>query len=85
MSEQKRKEKSQGKKVQEKSNAPKGIGQGIPGGDNAKPVGPKFNVYWIYLLIIATILGLNFFYGSKKPMETNQREVIYHMLAQGDV
>ena len=54
-------------------------------GGGIKFGGNKFNVYWIYILIIATILGLNFFYSSKSPVETSQREVIFQMLVQGDV
>lgn len=46
---------------------------------------PKFNVYWVYILIIAAILGLQFFYGNKKPVETNWHEVKYQMLVNGDI
>ena len=47
--------------------------------------GKKFNVYWIYIVIILGILGLNFFYGSKTAVETNWNEVQYKMLKEGDI
>ncbi len=46
---------------------------------------PKFNIYWVYILIIAAILGLQFFYTGSKPLETNWHEVRYQMLDNGDV
>ena len=47
--------------------------------------GKKFNVYWIYIVIILGILGLNFFYGSKTPIETTWNEVQFKMLREGDI
>src|SRR5690606_25778102 len=39
-------------------------GQG-PGKDNKTPrKGPKFNIYWIYGIMILLLIGLNFFSGS---------------------
>jgi cell division protease FtsH len=83
MSEKENKDKKREKESKEKKNpefTPPTIG-----GGGMKIGGGKFNVYWIYILIIAAILGLNFFYSSKSPVETSQREVIYQMLAQSDV
>ena len=70
--------KEQENKDPKKSGAPKG-------GNQLNLGGKKFNVYWIYILIILAILGLQFFYGSKEPIETNWNEVQYKMLKEGDV
>lgn len=36
-----------------------------PGKDNKSPKkGPKFSIYWVYAIMIAILLGLNFFSGS---------------------
>jgi AFG3 family protein len=45
----------------------------------------KFNVYWIYILIILGILALNLFYTAKEPIETNWSEVQNTMLRSGDI
>ena len=45
---------------------------------------PKFNVYWIYLLIIATILGLNFL-RFQETDEAINAEGDMPCSAQGDV
>ncbi|MDY0200121.1 MAG: ATP-dependent zinc metalloprotease FtsH [Bacteroidales bacterium] len=47
--------------------------------------GKKFNVYWIYIVIILGILGINFFYGSKDAVETTWNEVQTKMLYEDDV
>lgn len=46
---------------------------------------PKFNVYWVYILIIAAIFLLNFFYSGRNAVESNWQEVKTQMLAKGDV
>ncbi len=57
-----------------------------PKGNNQMNIGgKKFNVYWIYIIIILGILGLNFFYGSKTPVETTWNEVQFKMLQEGDI
>lgn len=57
-----------------------------PKGNNQMNIGgKKFNVYWIYIIIILGILGLNFFYGSKNPIETTWNEVQFKMLKEGDI
>lgn len=38
-------------------------GQG-PGKDKTPRKGPKFNIYWIYGIMILLLIGLNFFSGS---------------------
>jgi ATP-dependent metalloprotease FtsH len=71
-------EKKQNDKKTENPNAPKG-------GPQMSFGGKKFNVYWIYIIIILGILGLNFFYGSKEPIETTWNEVQFKMLKEGDI
>lgn len=61
-----------------KPNQQKGSGQMNIGGK-------KFNVYWIYIVIILGILGLNLFYGSKDAVETTWNEVQSKMLYEDDV
>jgi len=53
------------------------------GGSKFTP--PKFNVYWVYIIIIAAIFILNFFYSSKNALETNWHEVKNQMLVKDDV
>jgi len=72
-------EKKQENKDPKKPNTPKG------GGGQINLGGKKFNVYWIYILIILGILGLQFFYGSKNPVETTWNEVQFKMLNEGDI
>jgi len=46
---------------------------------------PKFNVYWVYILIIAGIILLNFFYGGKSAIEMDWQTVKSQMIANGEV
>jgi ATP-dependent metalloprotease FtsH len=55
------------------------------GGDGGSKKTPKFNVYWVYILIIAAIFFLNFFYSGRNPVESNWQEVKSQMLANGEV
>lgn len=55
------------------------------GGGNINFGGKKFNVYWIYIVIILGILGLNLFYSAKEPVETTWSDVQYKMIEQGDI
>lgn len=69
-----KKKPEQGKKPnQQKNNGQMNIG------------GKKFNVYWIYIIIILGILGLQFFYGNKSAVETSWREVESKMLYENDI
>ncbi|HZJ73880.1 MAG TPA: ATP-dependent metallopeptidase FtsH/Yme1/Tma family protein, partial [Perlabentimonas sp.] len=47
--------------------------------------GKKFNVYWIYIIIILGILGLQFFYSGKSAVETTWSEVQSKMLYENDI
>lgn len=58
---------------------------GAKGGGNINFGGKKFNIYWVYLFIILGILGLQFFYSTKEPIESNWQQVETKMLQQGDV
>lgn len=53
-------------------------------GDN-RPKAPKFNVYWVYILIIAGIIFLQFFYSGKNAVVTSWQEVKNQMLASNEV
>lgn len=55
----------------------------IGGGKNIKA--PKFNGYWIYLLLALLIIGFNFFNLQTEPVKTNWQEVKTKMLEKGDV
>ncbi|RPH33148.1 MAG: ATP-dependent metallopeptidase FtsH/Yme1/Tma family protein [Bacteroidales bacterium] len=57
----------------------------IFGGNASSSKTPKFNVYWVYIVIIGAIILLNFYYGGQGPKETNWQEVKTQMLANGDV
>ncbi len=57
----------------------------IFGGDGGSKKAPKFNVYWVYIVIIAAIILLNFVYSGRSAIETNWQEVKSHMLADKDV
>lgn len=70
-----------GKKQDDKKTNPSS-----PKGNNHMNIGgKKFNIYWIYIIIILGILGLNFFYGTKAPVETTWNEVNFKMLKEGDI
>ncbi|HOZ15340.1 MAG TPA: ATP-dependent zinc metalloprotease FtsH [Tenuifilaceae bacterium] len=53
-------------------------------GEN-KPKAPKFNVYWVYILIIAGIIFLQFFYSGKNAVVTSWQEVKNQMLVNKEV
>lgn len=57
------------------------------GGDNSSggKSSPKFNVYWVYIVIIAAIFLLNFFYSGRNAIESNWQEVKNQMIANGEV
>ncbi len=56
-------------------------------GNDEKPLrkGPKFNVYWIYLIIFAILIASTFYKFSPESSIISQQEVFNNMLAQGDV
>ncbi len=56
-------------------------------GNDEKPLrkGPKFNVYWIYLIIFAILIASTFYKFSPESSVISQQEVFNNMLAQGDV
>jgi AFG3 family protein len=57
----------------------------IFGGNSGSKKAPKFNVYWVYIVIIAAIILLNFVYSGRNAIETNWQEVKSQMLANKDV
>ncbi|MDD2277575.1 MAG: ATP-dependent zinc metalloprotease FtsH, partial [Bacteroidales bacterium] len=55
------------------------------GNNNLNVGGIKFNIYWIYILIILGILGLNLWYTTKEPVETTWQDVRGQMIKDGDI
>jgi AFG3 family protein len=58
--------------------------------DNFKPKTsgngkPKFNMTFFYLALIIILLGIQFFSGSEKPVETSWRDLRGTMLKDGDI
>lgn len=78
------KNKNTDKENKQKDNNPN-PSQENKGGGNLNIGGKKFNVYWIYILIILGILGLNLFYNAKDPVETTWSDVQHQMLKNGDI
>jgi len=52
-----------------------GMPPGFDGG-GPKKKGPKFNMYWIYGLIVVALIGLNFFSGSMKSATEKQKSFL---------
>lgn len=58
----------------------------IPGdGKGQLPKPPKFNVYWVYILIILGVFLIQFFFSGKSPVVTSWQEVKNQMLANDEV
>ncbi len=49
------------------------------------PKPPRFNVYWIYILIILGVFLIQFFFSGKSPVVTSWQEVKNQMLANDEV
>jgi len=49
------------------------------------PKGPKFNIYWVYGLILAALIASQFFTFSRTAKEKSFEEFAQNMLAPGDV
>ncbi len=71
------------KTVSDKKNSPNNI---TPfGDDNSSKKKPKFNIYWIYGIAFAALIGYNFFRGvSSSGVETDQIK-FKEMVKMGDV
>ncbi len=71
------------KSVGDKKNGPNNI---TPlGDDNSSKKKPKFNIYWIYGIAFAALIGYNFFRGvSSSGVETDQIK-FKEMVVKGDV
>lgn len=62
------------------------------GGFNFPPVGggkviktPKFNGYWVYIILAVVIIGFQFINMQSDPVRTTWQEVKTKMLEKGDV
>lgn len=49
------------------------------------PKPPRFNVYWVYILIILGVFLIQFFFSGKSPVVTSWQEVKNQMLANDEV
>jgi cell division protease FtsH len=59
---------------------------GSPGGDNSSSKGPKFSIYWIYVIIAAFIVGYSVFGSPFKPaMAETDMNQFKQMILSGDV
>lgn len=52
---------------------------------NGNPKIPKFNVYWVYIIIILGFFLLQYFYSGKTAQLTSWQEVKNQMLANHEV
>ena len=55
------------------------------GEDKIKGKLPKFNIYWIYLLIVLVLIGANFMQFNPDLSQISELEVKEYMLAKGYV
>jgi cell division protease FtsH len=63
-----------------------GNGMQRGGGDKSPKKGPKFNIYWIYVLIALALLAMNFFEPfHSKPQEISFQDFAKNYLADNDV
>ncbi|HEU4633725.1 MAG TPA: ATP-dependent metallopeptidase FtsH/Yme1/Tma family protein, partial [Flavisolibacter sp.] len=63
------------------SNRPSG-----PSNDGENPrKGPRFSIYWVYAIIFAVLIGMQFFSPFGASLEKTNFENFKQMVAQGDV
>lgn len=55
----------------------------VGGGKNIKT--PKFNSYWLYIVLALVIIGYQFLSTTTEPVRTNWQEVKTKMLEKGDI
>ena len=61
-------------------------GFNFPPVGNGKPIkAPKFNGYWLYLILALAIIGFQFMGGQSAPVRTTWQEVQNKMMNNGDV
>ena len=55
--------------------------------EKPKRKGPKFNIYWVYVIILAALLGSTFLGGGLKPelAKLSEQEIKQNMLLKGDI
>src|SRR5579863_9887421 len=59
-----------------------------PKGDedsNAPKKGPRFNIYWVWAIIAAALIGFQFFNFTPDSHQVNELEFRKNMLDNGDV
>src|SRR5437868_15188812 len=53
---------------------------------NAPKKGPKFSIYWVYAIILAVLIGFNFFTGALSGNMAKTSSLDFRsMLANGDI
>ena len=55
------------------------------GEDKSSRKSPKFNIYWIYGLIFAVLIGSTFYKNNPDISKVTEQEFKENMLAKGDV
>ncbi|GAB4093884.1 ATP-dependent metallopeptidase FtsH/Yme1/Tma family protein [Flaviaesturariibacter terrae] len=58
---------------------------GRPGGDNSPRKGPRFSIYWVYVIIFAVIIGFQFFGPSFSTNGKISLDRFKTMIADGEV
>ncbi|RYY41134.1 MAG: ATP-dependent metallopeptidase FtsH/Yme1/Tma family protein [Chitinophagaceae bacterium] len=58
---------------------------GTPGGDNTPRKGPKFSIYWVYVIIFAVIIGFQFFGPSLNSNGKISLDTFKTMVASNEV
>lgn len=53
--------------------------------EKPKRKAPKFNYYWLYLIIIAILISANFMQFNRDLTRVSEQEVLSNMLSKGDV
>lgn len=73
-------------KVDGKSNQ-KSLQERLQIDETPKRKAPKFNIYWIYILILAVLIGSTLFNGGLKPeaSKLTEQDVLNNMVLPGDV
>ncbi|MBC7587568.1 MAG: ATP-dependent zinc metalloprotease FtsH [Chitinophagaceae bacterium] len=72
--------------MQEQQQPPKDFRQNLNPDDKSQKKGPKFSIYWVYVLIAVVLIGYNILsIGTPEAATINSLEFKQEMLAKGDV
>src|ERR1700712_2714524 len=70
------------RKEKDKSNPFNPLGNG---GDKSPRKGPRISLYWIYGIIIAVLVGVQYINGGNEIKKTTEKEFREQMYLKGDV